>query len=172
MDITRGAPRRTAELARACAFERCFAASGRRARVKLIGIPFRVDWRWSLGAVAIFITEVFIGLRIHDRWVRPHGGDVLVVALIHAVVRATTAWPWRRVLAGTLLFALGVEGLQAMHLVRRLHLQGSRLWSTVLGTSADASDLASYLIGGALVAAFEVAVERRRRRRERPPASA
>jgi len=90
------------------------------------------------------------------------------VALIHAVVRAAIAWPWRRVLAGTLLFAFAVEGLQALHLVRRLHLQGSRLWSTVLGTSADASDLASYLIGGALVAAFEVALERRSRSRARP----
>jgi len=44
---------------------------------------------------------------------------------------------------------------------------GSRLWSTILGTSADASDLASYLIGGALVAAIETAIERRNRRRER-----
>lgn len=140
--------------------------------MKVIGIPFRIDWRWLLGAVAIFSTEVFIGLRVHDRWVRPHGGDVLAVALVHAVVRAATAWRWRRVLAGTLLFAFSVEGLQALHLVRWLQLQGSRLWSTVLGTSADASDLASYLIGGALVAALEVAVERRNRsasvnRRER-----
>ena len=88
---------------------------------------------------------------------------MLAVALVHAVVRAATAWRWRRVLAGTLLFAFSVEGLQALQLVRWLHLQESRLWSTVLGTSADASDLASYLIGGALVAALEMAVERRNR---------
>jgi len=138
------------------------------ARVRVIGIPFRVDWRWSLGAVAIFITEVFIALRVHDRWVRPYGGDILVVALVHAVVRAAIAWPWRRVLAGTLLFAFTVEGLQALHLIYRLHLEGSRLWSTVLGTSADASDLASYLIGGALVVALELAAERRSRRHGRP----
>lgn len=128
---------------------------------------FRLDWRWALGAVAILLTEVFIGLRVHDRWVRPHGGDVLVVALIHAVVRAVIGWPWRRVLAGTLLFAFAIEGLQALHLVRLLLLQGSRLWSTVLGTSADLSDLASYVVGGALVAAFELGLERRSRERRR-----
>ena len=116
--------------------------------------------------MAIFITEVFIGLRFHDRWVRPHGGDVLAVAFVHAMVRATTAWPWRRVLAGALLFAFVVEGLQALHLVHRLRLEGNRLWSTVLGTSADLSDLASYLIGGALMAAVEMAIERRNRRSE------
>src|SRR4051812_30111427 len=99
-DPCRGTPRRAPELAGACTFERCFAVPGLRpARVRIIGIPFRVDWRWSLAAVAIFISEVFIGLRVHDRWVRPHGGDVLAVALVHAVVRAATAWPWRRVLA-------------------------------------------------------------------------
>jgi len=135
--------------------------------VKVIGIPFRIDWRWSLGAAAIFITEVLIGLRVHDRWVRPHGGDVLAVALVHAAVRASTAWPWRRVLAGTLLFAFALEGLQALHLVRWLHLEGSRLWSTVLGTSADASDLACYLIGGALVAGLVMVIERRIQRRAR-----
>jgi hypothetical protein len=135
--------------------------------VKVFDIPFRIDLRWSLGAVATFIAEVFIGLRVHDRWVRPHGGDVLVVVLIHAVVRAAIAWPWRRVLAGTLLFAFAVEGLKALYLVRRLHLEGSRLWATVLGTSADASDLASYLIGGAMVAALQMAIERWSRRRER-----
>jgi len=134
------------------------------------GIPWRLSGRWLVGAVGIFALEVFIALRVHDRWVRPYGGDALVVALVHAAVRSVVAWPWRWVLAGTLLFAFTVEGLQALHLVRFLHLQSSRFWSIVLGTHADVSDLASYALGGLGVALFEEMTARRAMtgRRARP----
>lgn len=103
---------------------------------------------------------MFIALRVHDRWVRPYGGDALVVVLVHAAVRSVVGWPWRRVLAGALLLAFVVEGLQALHLVSFLHLQDNRFWSIVLGTSADPSDLASYAVGGLGVAIFERLAER------------
>lgn len=122
----------------------------------VLGIPWRFSGRWALGALAIFLVEVFIALRVHDRWVRPYGGDALVVVLVYASVRAVVASAWRPVLVGTLAFAFTVEGLQALQLVRILHLQGSRFWSTVIGTSADLSDLLSYAVGGAAVAVFEL----------------
>lgn len=118
-------------------------------------IRLRWSTRWALLAATVLLTEVFIALRLHDRLVRPFVGDALVVLLMHATLRALLRWRWQRVLLGVVLFAFAVEGLQALGLVRLLQLQGSRFWSTVLGTHADPRDLLSYTAGAAVTALGE-----------------
>jgi len=125
-------------------------------------LPWRWSTRWALLATAVFLTEVLIALRVHDRFVRPFVGDALVVVLMHAGLRAVLGWRWQRILVGVLLFAFAVEAMQGLGLVRLLHLEDSRLWSTVLGTSADVKDLVCYAAGAGAVALGERVAARRR----------
>ena len=48
---------------------------------------------------------------------------------------------------GVFLFAVMVETLQYFNLVQRLHLQGNKVASIIMGTTFDWSDLLAYFCG-------------------------
>lgn len=122
---------------------------------------FRFRLPWALFALALFAGEVFIGAKVHDEFVRPYLGDVLVVVLVHSIVRTVVAWPWRRVLPPVVAFAFSVEGLQAIHLGDLLGLRPGSIAAVVLGSMADPKDLVCYLAGGILAAGIEWILEDR-----------
>jgi len=48
-------------------------------------------------AILLFIVEVFIGMYVKDNFIRPYGGDFLVVILLYFLVRAffSCRFSWR-----------------------------------------------------------------------------
>ncbi len=112
--------------------------------------------QYALAAVALFLIEVAIALFVHDDWVRPYLGDVLVVILMYATLRALQPrWPWRRVAVGVLLVAFVVEGLQYLRWLHWLGWQQQPLLRVMLGTYFAWADVWCYIAGIALVAAAE-----------------
>ncbi len=103
----------------------------------------------------IFITEVLIALYVHDNFVRPYLGDVLVVILIYCFVKSFIKL---RVLITSLLvlaFSFTIEFLQFLNIVEKLGLEKSRLACTVIGTSFAWMDLLMYVLGIAVVLVVE-----------------
>ena len=95
--------------------------------------------------------EVFIALFVHDRFVRPYLGDVLVVVVVYALARTVfpTGLPWLPV--GVTLFAAGVEVSQYFHLVDLLGLGKIPFFRVLLGSVFDWADLACYCVGGGAI---------------------
>ena len=95
--------------------------------------------------------EVFIALFVHDRFVRPYLGDVLVVVVVYAFLRTLfpTGLPWLPV--GVTLFAAGVEISQYFHLVDRLGLGSIPFFRVLLGSTFDWADLVCYCVGGGAI---------------------
>ena len=95
--------------------------------------------------------EVFIALFVHDNFVRPYLGDVLVVVVVYALARVVfpTGLPWLPV--GVTLFAAGVEVSQYFHLVDLLGLGGIPFFRVLLGSVFDWADLACYCVGGGAI---------------------
>lgn len=122
---------------------------------------FRFSIPWAVFAFALFALEVYIGAKVHDTFVRPYLGDVLVVMLVHAIVRTFVTFRWRLVLPGVVVFAFAVEGLQAIHMADRLGLRPGGIAAIVLGSQADGKDLLCYLAGGLLVGGLEWLLEER-----------
>lgn len=120
--------------------------------------------RFSAGylglALLLLIVEIYIAVAVHDRFVRPHLGDALVVVLLYCLVAAFFDWPRRWIALGVFLFACAVEVGQALHLADRLHLSHNRVLRVMIGTDFDPGDLLAYL-GGAVA----VLVGERLRRR-------
>ncbi|MEO8516607.1 MAG: DUF2809 domain-containing protein [Flavobacterium sp.] len=106
-------------------------------------------------AILIFIIEVLIALYVHDDFVRPYMGDVLVVILIYCFLKSFVKLPILTAAILVLIFAFTVEFLQFMNIVEKLHLQSSKLARIVIGTSFSWIDLFTYLIGIAIVIAVE-----------------
>lgn len=102
-------------------------------------------------ALALFAVEVCIAAFVHDRFVRPHVGDLLVVMLIHFAVRTGVNMRPARVATGAFLFACAVEASQGLHLIARLGLQHNTFARLLLGDTFQALDLLAYALG-ALIA--------------------
>jgi len=105
--------------------------------------------------VLLLIAEVIIGVYIHDAFIRPYGGDFLVVILIYCFVKSFFDVPVRTTAISVLLFAYAVEISQYFHLVNVLGLERSGLAKILLGTSFSFTDLLMYTLGIATVFVLE-----------------
>lgn len=105
--------------------------------------------------VCLFLIEAAIALWVHDRFIRPYIGDVLVVVLVYVFVRIFIPSGLRHLPLYVFLFAACVEGLQHFHLVELLGLQGCRAARIILGSVFDWIDIACYGVGCLGLAMFE-----------------
>ncbi|WP_035671154.1 DUF2809 domain-containing protein [Flavobacterium sp. 83] len=106
-------------------------------------------------AILIFFIEVLIALFVHDSFVRPYLGDVLVVILIYCFSKSFLKLPVLTVALFVLLFSFTIEFLQFLHIVEILHLEKSKIAKTIIGTSFSWIDLLTYIIGIAIVIIIE-----------------
>jgi len=97
--------------------------------------------------LAIFIVEILIAKYLHDAYIRPFGGDVLVVILIYAFLRIFLKTDYKKLALGVLIFSFVIEFLQGLHYVNWLGLQDNKFWSIVLGTYFTVYDLLAYFVG-------------------------
>ena len=109
-------------------------------------------------AIFIFIIEVLLALFVNDRFIRPYGGDVLVVILIYCFVKSFFDFPIAPVALGVLLFAFVLEILQYIKIVEKLGLEKSAIARTVIGTSFAWMDILSYIVGIGIVVFVEKVV--------------
>lgn len=110
----------------------------------------------------LFAIEIIIGLYVHDQFVRPYIGDMLVVVLLWALVRMII--PFRAVwLSGAIyVFAVLVELSQMIPLVDFLEIE-NRLIRVLMGTSFAVGDLFAYAAGCIVTAIVDIAVFRHRK---------
>lgn len=113
-------------------------------------------------ALLIFVVEVYIAVAVHDRFVRPHLGDALVVVLLYCLLAGLVPWSRPRLAAGVVLFAFVIECLQGLRVLDHLGLASHKLLRVVFGTDFDPYDLLAYVIAGVAVVAVEQARRPRR----------
>ncbi|MEC4005846.1 DUF2809 domain-containing protein [Flavobacterium sp. SUN052] len=105
--------------------------------------------------ILLFITEVVIALYIHDNFIRPYFGDVLVVILIYCFVLSFLKVSKIQTAICVLLFVFGIELSQYFNLVGYLGLQKFKLANIVMGNSFAVEDLVCYVFGIGFVVLVE-----------------
>lgn len=110
---------------------------------------------YFLLTLLLFITEVCIALFVHDNFVRPYIGDVLVVILIYCFVKSFLKVSVTKAAIAVLLFAFTVETLQYLAIVEKLGLENNKIAKTVIGTSFSWEDILAYIIGIVMVMVSE-----------------
>lgn len=106
-------------------------------------------------ALILLITEIAIALFVDDSFVRPIGGDFLVVILLYATVRGVSGFGSFSVLIGVLLFSYLIEFLQYLDFVTRLGLEDVQIARVVLGTYFSWIDVIAYTAGALFVLIVE-----------------
>lgn len=97
--------------------------------------------------IAIFLIEVLIALFVHDSFIRPHLGDVLVVILIYCLVRCFIPKGVPLLPLYVFCFAASVECMQYFHIVELLGLQNCKIARIIIGSTFDWGDIAAYAVG-------------------------
>lgn len=110
---------------------------------------------------ALFIIETLIAIFIHDDFVRPYIGDVLVVMLVCAFLRIFFPEKPKSLPVFATAFAVLIEILQYFDFVKALGLENNPIISTALGRTFDIKDIICYIVGGAIFFAAEQLIRRK-----------
>ncbi|OPZ21066.1 MAG: hypothetical protein BWZ04_01335 [Firmicutes bacterium ADurb.BinA205] len=104
--------------------------------------------------IAIFAVETCIALFVHDDFVRPYIGDVIVMWAVYCLAQIILGGRFGsyKVAVGSLIFAFFVELLQKFRIVDVLGIK-SPVLRTIIGTSFAPADLVCYLAGTAVTMA-------------------
>ena len=111
---------------------------------------------YAIMAVIILITEVLIALYVHDMFVRPYMGDVLVVFVIYFFVRIIIPDGHRFMPLYVFVFAAGVEVLQLFNIVDVLGLGDNRFFRVLIGSVFDIKDVICYAVGCLILGGYEI----------------
>lgn len=112
--------------------------------------------RYLIIFVLLFIIETLIAIFVHDSFIRPYVGDVLVVVLIYFAVRIIIPMKIKLLPLYIFIFAAGVEVLQYFKLIKLLGLEGNRLAKIILGSTFDIGDIICYFVGCLILSGYEV----------------
>ena len=117
---------------------------------------------YFLLAAALFIIEAAIAAYMHDAFIRPYFGDLLVVILIYCAIKAFfNTQPLKTALA-VFVFACLVELSQYFHLVVLLGWGRSETAATVLGTFFSFTDILMYAMGTLVIIGLEMYLKHKR----------
>lgn len=108
----------------------------------------------------LLVTEVLIALYVHDDFIRPYFGDVLVTVLLCCFCRI---WIPRKVPALPIyvfLFATAVEVSQYFDLVKLLGLENNRFLSVLMGRYFGFLDIICYAVGCLMFFALDLLVQK------------
>lgn len=124
-----------------------------------MGVEHRLEMsrRFYCGAFALLLAvEVCIALFVHDAFVRPYLGDVLVIELLYCLFRGPIGCKGKYLVPAVIALGGLAEILQYLCLADRFGLDAASPLRIVLGSTFDWADLGCYLAGGLVLTLWEL----------------
>ena len=107
---------------------------------------------------SLMAVEVCIALFVHDTFIRPYVGDMLVTLLLCCMARVVMPDRVRLLPLYVFLFAACVEIGQYFDVVALLGLEDNRLISIALGRTFSWLDLVCYAVGGVAASGLDMTI--------------
>lgn len=114
---------------------------------------------YALVFFLLLLTEILIALYVHDNFIRPYFGDVLVTILLCCLCRIVVPKGIPALPLYLFIFSAFVEFSQYFQLVKFLGLENNKLLSTIMGTTYSTVDLVCYGVGCFIFWAAEKAIQ-------------
>jgi len=93
-------------------------------------------------------------LYVHDNFIRPYIGDIIVVFVVYCFIRIFIPEGIKYMPVFVFIFATTVELLQYLNLAQMLGLENNWIARIVIGSTFDIRDIVCYLIGCVLLTFF------------------
>ena len=119
----------------------------------------RKRFAYAIVTLVLIAIEVLIALFVHDAFVRPYLGDVLVVVVLYTLFRTAIPEKYSLLPLYVFLFAVGVEVLQLLHIVEWLGLGDNPFFRVLIGSVFDLKDILA--VGCLALGGYEVFRHRR-----------
>lgn len=111
--------------------------------------------------VFLFFVEVLIALYVHDDFVRPYVGDMIVTVVVWAFARIVFPDRFKLMSLYVMVFAILVEVGQYFNYVDLLGITNPIL-VTMMGTSFAWADIACYAVGCVVAAVADYIIFRKK----------
>ncbi|MGL5656757.1 MAG: DUF2809 domain-containing protein [Fusobacteriaceae bacterium] len=95
----------------------------------------------------IFLIEIYIGIFVKDKIIRPYIGDILVIPLIYSFLNIFFKNNYKKYITAIVIFAIFIEILQFYNLVKILSIN-NKVLKIVIGSTFDFKDIICYVLGG------------------------
>jgi Protein of unknown function (DUF2809) len=115
----------------------------------------RINKKYIISFFILFIIEALIALFVHDNFIRPYIGDILVIILMYTFIRGVIDKKIKILPIYLFLFALFVEVMQYFKVIELLNLENNKVASIIMGTSFDIKDILCYFIGSMILIIYE-----------------
>ena len=117
---------------------------------------------YAVASLFLLLIEVIIALYVHDDFIRPYVGDVLVVIVIYTFIRIIVPEKCKLIPLLIFLFAAGVELLQLANIVEILGVEDNKFLKILIGSVFDIKDIVCYAVGCVILCMYEWIRERKR----------
>ncbi len=105
---------------------------------------------YALIFILLVLTEVLIALYVHDSFIRPFGGDMIIIGVLYCFVRIFFPKGIKLLPLWLFLFAVCVEVGQALNYVELLGLGDIEFFKVLMGTSFSWYDILCYAVGSVI----------------------
>ena len=117
---------------------------------------------YAVATLFLLLIEVIIALYVHDDFIRPYVGDVLVVIVIYTFIRIIVPEKCKLIPLFLFIFAAGVELLQLANIVEILGVADNKFLKILIGSVFDIKDIVCYAVGCVILCMYEWVRGRRR----------
>lgn len=108
----------------------------------------------------LLCIEVLIAICVHDTFIRPYVGDLLVVVVLYCIVRVIIPDKYRLIPFWIFVFAAFIECLQYLKWVERLGIENNAFFRILMGATFDWKDIVCYGIGCILLGIYEWLIQK------------
>lgn len=115
----------------------------------------KINIKYIVSFTILFIIETIIAFFVHDQFIRPYVGDILVVILMYTFIRGFIKESIKFLPIYLFIFAAAVETAQYFHIVDLLHLKNNKVALIIIGNSFDIKDILCYLVGSVILIVWE-----------------
>ena len=110
---------------------------------------------YAVATLFLLLIEVIIALYVHDDFIRPYVGDVLVVIVIYTFIRIIVPEKCKLIPLFLFIFAAGVELLQLANIVEILGVADNKFLKILIGSVFDIKDIVCYAVGCVILYMYE-----------------
>lgn len=108
----------------------------------------------------LLCIEILIAICVHDTFIRPYVGDLLVVVALYCIVRVIIPDKYRLMPFWIFVFAAFIECLQYLKWVERFGIENNAFLRILMGATFDWKDIVCYGIGCILLGIYEWVIQK------------